>query len=56
MDFPGDLGARHGQAKRYFKGATYVGSESCKGSGCHDQQIQEWRTTLAFENPYGAFH
>jgi formate-dependent nitrite reductase cytochrome c552 subunit len=31
--------------EEYFKGATYVGSEGCKGSGCHDQQIQEWRTT-----------
>src|SRR6266852_4589687 len=31
--------------QEYFKGATYVGSEGCKGSGCHDQQIQEWRTT-----------
>src|SRR5262245_28632557 len=28
-----------------FKGATYVGSESCKGGGCHDQQLAEWRTT-----------
>src|SRR5262245_19667544 len=31
--------------EEHFKGATYVGSESCRGSGCHDQQIQEWRTT-----------
>ncbi len=37
--------ARVTSGEEYFKGATYVGSESCKGSGCHDQQIQEWRTT-----------
>ena len=27
----------------YFKGATYVGSDGCKG--CHDLQIDEWRKT-----------
>src|SRR5262249_54429146 len=37
--------ARVTSGEEYFKGATYVGSESCKGSGCHDQQIQEWRTS-----------
>jgi hypothetical protein len=37
--------ARISSGEDYFKGATYVGSEGCKGSGCHDQQIQEWRTT-----------
>ena len=44
MDFLGTW-ARVTSGEEYFKGATYVGSESCKGSGCHDQQIQEWRTT-----------
>ena len=44
MDFLGTW-ARATSGEEYFKGATYVGSESCKGSGCHDQQIQEWRTT-----------
>src|SRR5262245_23530089 len=29
--------------EEYFKGATYVGSEGCKG--CHDQQLEEWRKT-----------
>src|SRR5438128_155759 len=29
--------------EEYFKGAIYVGSEGCKG--CHDQQLEEWRTT-----------
>jgi formate-dependent nitrite reductase cytochrome c552 subunit len=29
--------------EEYFNGATYVGSEGCKG--CHDQQLQEWRKT-----------
>ena len=37
--------ARITSGKEYFKDATYVGSEGCKGSGCHDQQLQEWRTT-----------
>ena len=44
MDFLGTW-ARVTSGEEYFKGATYVGSEGCKGSGCHDQQIQEWRTT-----------
>src|SRR5262249_27901659 len=37
--------ARVTSGEEHFKGATYVGSESCKGSGCHDQQVAEWRTT-----------
>src|SRR5215831_13914449 len=39
--------ARVSSGEEYFKDATYtyVGSEGCKGSGCHDQQLQEWRTT-----------
>src|SRR5262245_19372142 len=37
--------ARLTSGEEFFKGATYVGSESCKGSGCHDQQLAEWRTT-----------
>src|SRR5262245_66605248 len=37
--------ARVTSGEEHFKGATYVGSESCKGSGCHDQQLAEWRTT-----------
>src|SRR5215813_8265808 len=37
--------ARVTSGEEFFKGATYVGSESCKGSGCHDQQLVEWRTT-----------
>src|SRR5438046_3719875 len=37
--------ARITSSEEYFKDATYVGSEGCKGSGCHDQQVQEWRTT-----------
>ena len=44
MDFLGTW-ARIMSGEEYFKGATYVGSDGCKGSGCHDQQIQEWRTT-----------
>ena len=44
MDFLGTW-ARVTSGEEYFKGATYVGSESCKGSGCHDQQLAEWRTT-----------
>src|SRR5947199_1284063 len=44
MDFVATW-ARVTSGEEYFKGATYVGSEGCKGSGCHDQQIQEWRTT-----------
>ena len=37
--------ARVTSGEEYFKGATYVGSEGCRGSGCHDQQLAEWRTT-----------
>src|SRR5262249_14596724 len=44
MDFLATC-ARVTSGEEYFKGATYVGSESCKGSGCHDQQLAEWRTT-----------
>ena len=40
MDFLGTW-ARITSGEDNFKGATYVGSEGCKGSGCHDQQIQE---------------
>ena len=29
----------------FFKGATYVGSAGCGGSGCHDLQVNEWRQT-----------
>ena len=47
--------ARVTSGEEFFKGATYVGSESCKGSGCHDQQLAEWRNDLAFENPHAAF-
>jgi cytochrome c554/c'-like protein len=35
--------ARVTSADDYFKGATYVGSEGCKG--CHDLQLEEWRKT-----------
>src|SRR5262249_37696484 len=44
MDFLGTW-ARVTSGEDNFKGATYVGSESCKGGGCHDQQLAEWRTT-----------
>ena len=42
MDFLGSW-ARVSSGQDYFKGATFVGSEGCKG--CHDQQIGEWRQT-----------
>ena len=29
--------------QKFFKGAHYVGSETCKA--CHEQQYQEWRET-----------
>jgi cytochrome c554/c'-like protein len=35
--------ARVASADDYFKGASYVGSEGCKG--CHDLQLEEWRKT-----------
>jgi formate-dependent nitrite reductase cytochrome c552 subunit len=35
--------ARVRSGQEYFEGATYVGSEGCKG--CHDLQLDEWRKT-----------
>jgi hypothetical protein len=31
--------------QEFFQGATYVGSQACGGSGCHDQQVSEWKKT-----------
>src|SRR5262245_2773802 len=42
MDFLANW-TRITSGEEYFKGATYVGSENCKG--CHDQQLDEWRKT-----------
>jgi formate-dependent nitrite reductase cytochrome c552 subunit len=42
MDFLGTW-ARVPSGDEYFKDATYVGSDGCKG--CHDLQIDEWRKT-----------
>jgi Cytochrome c554 and c-prime len=36
---------RVSSGQEFFAGATYVGSNSCGGSGCHDQQLNEWRKT-----------
>ena len=36
---------RLSSGQEFFAGATYVGSNSCGGSGCHDQQLSEWRKT-----------
>ena len=36
---------RLSSGQEFFAGATYVGSNSCRGSGCHDQQLSEWRKT-----------
>src|SRR5262249_55484526 len=36
---------RVSSGQEFFAGATYVGSSSCGGSGCHDQQVSEWRKT-----------
>src|SRR5258708_20165861 len=37
--------ARVTSGEEYFKGPTYVGSESCNAPGCHDHQIQHPPTT-----------
>lgn len=36
---------RISSGQEFFEGATYVGSKSCGGSGCHDTQIAEWEKT-----------
>src|SRR4051812_36983074 len=42
MKFLGEW-ARVSSGQEFFAGATYVGSQACGGSGCHDQQVSEWK-------------
>src|SRR3954463_7985519 len=44
MKFLGEW-TRVSSGQEFFAGATYVGSQACGGSGCHDQQVSEWKQT-----------
>jgi len=44
MKFLGEW-TRVSSGQEFFASATYVGSQACGGSGCHDQQVSEWKQT-----------
>ena len=47
--------ARVTSGEEYFKGATYVGSEGCKGQWMSRSADPRVANDVAFENPHGAF-
>jgi hypothetical protein len=50
MRFLGEW-TRISSGQEFFEGAHYVGSQACGGSGCHDQQVSEWRKTWHWMRP-----